>query len=338
MPTKYPIIDFFQLAREIAGNKELKPIYLIYGNESYLQNMILDEFKNRFKKENLSVNYETFYGENINFSHLANSVRMLPLGAGKQCIIIKQIEKLKAPLIKKLNYLIDNLSLKDDKIIILLFYLQKKMPSNISLDKIKQLGVVACFQKPKSFQVREWIKLKCSENQKYMSPEAVYYLQSLTDNEMGQINNEIEKLFCYFDSVSSKIEKKDIVNIFYGSAAANIFDFVDAIGEKETESALGLLKNLASSEYHELSLLAMVNRQVKLLLQSKRYINNPGKLKGELNLPQFVVNKLIKQSQKYHVEELKSAFGYLLDAEIKLKTGYFDPVIVLEQLVIKITN
>ena len=336
MATQYPIIDFFKLQKDITGNKGIKPIYLIFGNESYLQNLILNDLKNRFKKENLSVNYETFYGENLDFNHLNNSVRMLPLGAEKQCIIIKQLEKLKSPMVKKLNYLINSLSLTDKNIIILLFFLQKKIPNNISFDKIKQLGVIARFQKPKSFQVRDWIKLKCRENEKYMSSEAVYYLQRLTDNDMGQINNEIEKLFCYLNNVSSKVEKKDIVNIFYGSEAANIFDFVDAIGDKETVSALRLLKDLGSSEYHVLSLLAMINRQVKLLLQIKKYEND--QIKGDLNLPQFVVNKLIRQSQKYNIAELKSAFSYLLDAEIKLKTGYFDPVIVLEQLVIKITN
>jgi len=57
-----------------------------------------------------------------------------------------------------------------------------------------------------------------------------------------------------------------------------------------------------------------------------------------LHLPPFVIDKLIKQSQEYRLDKLKSAYRYLLDAEIKLKTGYFNPVLVLEQLVVRITE
>jgi DNA polymerase III subunit delta len=338
MTTKYVTLDFFQLQKLIAENKPLQPIYLMFGEESYLQNIILGDFKDRFQKDNCYVNYETFYGESIDFSRLANSLNTLPLGAEKQCIIVKQVDKIKTSSAYKMDSLINDLSYKDDNLIVLLFSLNKQIPTNISLNKIKQYGVIVSFQKPKLFQTKQWVNLKCRENNKEMSPEAIYYLQRLTDNNLGQINNEIEKLFCYLGEDSSRINKEDVINNFYGAVAGNIFDFVDAIGEKKTQLALSLLKKLEESEYHVLPLLAMISRQIKLILQAKRYHNDQKIIKGELHLPSFVINKLINQSQKYHLDELKSAFRYLLEAEIKLKTGYFDPVIVLEQLVIKITG
>jgi DNA polymerase-3 subunit delta len=337
MATKYPLLDYFQLQKDI-NSKPIKSVYLMVGEESYLQNMVIEQFKTRFQQDKQLVNYETFYGENLDLNRLANSLQILPLGGGKQCIIIKQLDKVKGTFAKKLDFMINNLSFCDVDLIILLFSLDKKIPVNISLDKIKQFGVVALLKKPKSFQIKQWISLKCRENHKEISSEAIYYLQRLTDNDLGQIENEMLKLFCFLDNSSPRISRDDIINIFYGTEAGNIFDFVDAIGERKTETALCLLNKLEKSEYHPLSLLAMISRQIRLILQVKRYKGDIKKLKGELHLPPFVMNKLIGQSQKYHLYELKNAYPNLLDAEIKLKTGYHDPVIILEQLVVRITK
>ena len=81
---------------------------------------------------------------------------------------------------------------------------------------------------------------------------------------------------------------------------------------------------------------AYTQRALRLIFQKKMSPNNYKKNKGDKSLPYFVVKKLITQSQRYKMGELKRAFHYLLDAEISLKTGCLLPDIVLEQLVIKI--
>jgi DNA polymerase III subunit delta len=330
-------VDFFKIQKDIEKNS-LKPIYLIYGEESYLHNVIQDTIRINFGKNKQSVNYEIFYGENIDFNSFINSVKSLPLGIEKQLVILKNFEKLGSAYAKKLEYLINNKSFQDNAITIFIFSLTKKIPTNIPLSKIRKYGSVISLKKPKSFQVKEWINQKLNEKRVKILPEALYYLQKLTDNDLGRINNEIEKILCYLGEERLKITREDVINNFFGSEEGNIFSFVDAIGEKKTGQALTLLRNLNENEYHPLSLLAMISRQLKLILKAKLYNGNQKKIKGDTNLPPFVIDKLIKQSQKYQIDNLKKTFYHLLDAEIKIKTGHFSPVMVLEQLVIKITN
>jgi len=334
---KKQIIDFFQLQKELNSNS-LKPIYLLYGEENYLHNIIQDNIKAHFCNDKQSVNYEIFYGENVDFNRFVNSIKILPLGTEKQIIILKHLEKLNASYAKKLDSLIKSKSFQDDSVIILIFSLNKKMPTCISLDRIKKYGSIVSLKKPRSYQIKQWANQKCRENHIEISPEALYYLQRLTDNDLGRMNNEIEKIFCYLGKNFSRINKEDIIHNFFGSEEGNIFNFVDAIGERKTKLALKLLEKLEENKYHPLSLLAMISRQIKLILRAKLYDGNQEKLKGELHLPPFVIDKLIKQSHQYKLEKLKNVFRHLFDAEKKLKTGYFNPVMVLEQLVIKITN
>jgi DNA polymerase-3 subunit delta len=337
MTTKYTTLDYFSLLREIEHDS-IKPIYLIYGEEAYLHNMIVDRFKIYFAKIKQSVNYETFSGEDLDFNRLANSLQTLPLGAVRQCIIVKQIEKLRATFSQKLDILLNNLPFGGNNLLILLFSNDKQIPKNISLEKIKQFGAIIALPKLKPFQIRQWIKRKCQEGHKEITEEAIYYLQRITENDLSQINSEIEKLFCFLGDTSTRINKDDVIDVFYGLQAGNIFDFVDALGERKTKDALVLLRKLEESDYHPLSLLAMINRQIRLILQTKLSSGDLKKLEGEINLPPFVIKKLISQSQKYQLCELKKAYSYLLDAEISLKTNSIPSIVILEQLVVNITG
>ncbi|MBN2394838.1 MAG: DNA polymerase III subunit delta [Candidatus Atribacteria bacterium] len=332
---KFAEFDFFQLQKDIS-HELLKPVYLIYGEEEYLHDMILGAFKERLQKEGQDFNYELFHSENVKPGDFIDAVSNLTLGAKKRFIVLKNIEQLKNSYAKKIEFTLNHLSFKDNDRLMLFFSLSKKLPTNISIDKIRENGVIAHLQKPKLSQVRQWIQMKCRENKKTITSEAVYYLQISTDNDLGKIRNEIEKIFCYLGETQNMIDKEVASKMVYGMAGGNIFDFVDAVGERKKEKALSLLKVLEDEEVHPLSILAMISRQIKLILQVKINEGKNEKMKGELNLPSFVIHKLISQSKNYQLAELKNIFQYLMDAEEKIKTGYFDPVLVLEQLIIKI--
>jgi DNA polymerase-3 subunit delta len=339
MVTKQKALDFFTVQREIENNI-VKPIYLIYGEENYLHTIILDKFKENFSKHKEPVNYETFFGEDLDFNRLVNSLQTLPLGGGIQCIIIKQAERIKVSLSEKLHSIIDKLSFKyDNNLFLLLFSNDKKIPPHINTEKITNYGSIVSLPKPNTFQTKQWIKQKCRDAQKEINEEAIYYLQRITENDFGQISNELDKLFCFLGNSTNKINKEDIIKNLYGFQAGNIFNFVDAVGDRKTGEALFLLRKLMNSgEYHPLQILAMLNRQIKFIFKAKIFSDNYKKIKGDINLPPFVIKKLVTQSKKYKLDELKKVYHYLLKAEIDLKTSSLPSDIVLEQLVMKITK
>ncbi len=332
------VLDFFAIQKEIEKDV-IAPIYLIYGEEDYLHSIIINKFKSYFLRQRQQVNYELFYGEDLDFSRLANSMQTLPFGADRQCIIIKQVERIKDSSSLKINTLIDRLSGKQDNLLILLFANEKKIPQNINTEKIANRGKIVFLSKPNMSETRKWIKMRCLEAHKDISEEAIYCLQRLTENDLVQISNELEKMFCFLGDSTIKINKDDLIRNLYGLQEGNIFDLVDAVGERKTGEALSLLRKLMNnSEYHPLQILAMLNRQILLIFKAKIFSNQAKKIKGDKNLPLFVINKLIAQSQKYNRDELIKAFQYLLGAEIVLKTSSLSPDVVLEQLIVQITK
>lgn len=338
MIAKQKVLDFFTIQNEIENNI-IKPIYLIYGEGDYFHNLIIKKFKSYFSSIEQKVNYEIFYGENLDFGQLVNSIKTLPFGMERQCIIIKQLERVKNSLSQKLNYLLDTLSWQQDNLLILLCTNEKKIPQNINTKKIVQFGQIIFLPKPTISQTKKLIKTLCQKAHKEISEEAVYCLQGLTENNFVQISNELEKLFCFLSNSTNKINKDDIIKNLYGLQEGNIFDLVDRVGERKTREALFILRKLIEyGEYHPLQILAMLNRQIRLIFKAKLYPNQIKKNKGDKNLPLFVIEKIITQSQKYSLDELKKIFHYLLDAEINLKSSSLSPDIVLEQLIVQITK
>jgi DNA polymerase-3 subunit delta len=338
MRVKERILNFLTIEKEIENNL-IKPIYLVYGEEDYLHRAFFDKIREYFSKQKQMANYEIFYGEKLDFNRLLNSLQALPLGTGMQCVVVRNLEKIKSPLMKKLTFEIDKLSFNYTNLMILLFSNGKRIPLHINSDKIAKYGAIVSLPKMNMFQTKQWIKMRCQEAQIEINEEAIYYLQRITENDLAQISNELEKLFCYLGNSKTLIDKEILIKNIYGIQGGNIFDFVDAVGVRKSDEALSLLKILMDSgEYHPLQILAMLNRQMRLIFKTKLSSYDSKKNKGDKNLPYFVLKKLTTQSQKYNVGELKKVFHYLLDAEISLKTGYLLPNLVLEQLVIKITK
>lgn len=210
---------------------------------------------------------------------------------------------------------------------------------NIKIEKIKQYGAIVNLKKLNKAQTRQLVIARCKEEQKEITDEALYYLQSVTGNDVGLISNEMDKLLCYLEGANGKITKNDVLDGLYGLRGGDIFDFVEALGVRDAARAIEYLRKLLDSdECHPLQLLAMINHRIGLIHKAKLFPNDIKIIKGDMNLPCFVVQRIIAQSQKYSLNELEMAYRSLLQAEIDLKTGSLLPNLILEQLVIDITK
>lgn len=341
MNEKQKTYDFFSIQRDFENNN-IKPIYLFYGEDNFLHSLILGKIKEHLSQHKRQVNYQVFYGEDLDFDELANSIYSLPLGFSSrdmQCIIIKQLERVKGDPLQRIDTIINNLSFEHNNRLILLFTDSKQIPKNINLEKIKSHGAIVNLKRLNKTQVKELVRMRCKEEQKVITEEALYYLQSTAGNDVSLISNELDKLLCFLGSSVVKITKNDILNNAYGLQSGDIFDFTEAFSERNAAKAIDYLRKLINKdESHPLQILAMINRQIGLLHRAKLFPNDIKIIKGDANLPYFVIQRIIVQSQKFKISELKKAYESILKAEISLKTGSLLPNLILEQLVMEITK
>ena len=154
-----------------------------------------------------------------------------------------KLDRIKAPSLQRLNSIIDELSFSDDNLIVLLFSNSKQIPQNINTKRILKYGEIVSLSKPRCYSDRQWIEEKCRKADKEIDEEAIYYLQRITENDFALICNELEKLFTFLGDSIPKINKEILMKNIYGLSEGNIFDFVDAVGERKLEKLYPCLKN-----------------------------------------------------------------------------------------------
>jgi len=323
---------------KLTKQEKIYPIYLLYGNENYLKEDISKKFRNRLiDSAYRELNYKVFYGEKLSINEVINDLETLPMISKHKLLIIKEAEKInKNDETKLINYF-NRPSLENNFSTLIIIYKEGR-PNKKLITAIKRVGVAVNFSLTDKSKLTLWIKSKFRKSDKKITQEALFYLQSIVDSDLGRLFNEIEKIDIYTKD-QKIIEKEDVMITIGGSEAVNIFKVLDAIGDKDIKNAMGGLVKLNQGNLHHLSIFAMIYRQIKLIFQTKLLLTkgfNFKEVEKKLKLPYFVVEKIIKQSKKYTFKEICKSYELLNIADLEFKDSQKEPKIILEELVVKI--
>ena len=295
---------------DLTKQDKIYPVYLFYGKENYLKEDILKKFRNRLIDSAYSeFNYNVFYGEKLSINEVINDLDTMPLISKHKLVVIKEAEKInKNDETKLINYF-NRLSLKSNFSTLIIIY-KESSPNKELITAIKRIGIAANFSITDKAKLSLWIKSKFGQSNKKITQEALFYLQSIVDSDLGRLFNEIEKIDIYTKD-KQIIEKEDVMITMGGSEAVNIFKVLDSVGDKDIINAIDGLVKLNQGNLHHLSIFAMIYRQIKLILQTKLLLAkgfNFKEVEKKLKLPYFVVEKMIKQSKKYTFKEIDKSY------------------------------
>lgn len=324
----------------LTKQEKIYPVYLFYGKENYLKEDISKKLRNRLiDPAYRELNYKVFYGDRLSINEVLNDLETLPMISKHKLLVIKEAEKINKNDETKLIDYFNRLSLKNNFSTIIIIYKEGR-PSKELITASKRLGVAVNFSVTDKAKLVSWIKSKFRQSNKKITPEALFYLQSIAGSDLGRLFNEIEKIDIYTKDQKT-IEKEDVMITIGGSEAVNIFKVLDSVGDKDIENAMDGLVKLNQGNLHHLSIFAMIYRQIKLIFQTKLLIANGSNIKEvekKLRLPYFIVNKIVRQSEKYTFKEICKSYELLNITDLEFKSSQKEPKIILEELVAKIVG
>jgi len=322
----------------LTKQEKIYPVYLFYGKENYLKEDILKKLRNRLiDPAYRELNYKVFYGEKLSINEVINDLETPPLMSEHKLVVIKEAEKIKKNDEKRLENYFNRLSLKNNFSTLIIIY-KESSPNKELITAIKRVGIVSNFNITDKAKLVLWINSKFRQSNKKITPEALFYLQSIVGSDLGRLFNEIEKIDIYTKG-QKIIEKEDVMISIGGLESVNIFKVLDSIGDKDIKNSIEGLVKLNQGNLHHLSVFAMIYRQIKLILQTKLLLAggfNFKEVEKKLKLPYFVVEKIIKQSKKYTFKEICKSYELLNIADLELKDSQKEPKIILEELVMNI--
>ena len=168
--------------------------------------------------------------------------------------------------------------------------------------------------------MKNWIKNYISEREGEVEQRALDKLIEYIGSDLWRMANEINKLLNY----SKTIKLEDIELLVKPEIDLNIFEMVDALGQKNKTRVLNLFNQHLEKGDDEFYLLSMFVYQIRNLLRIK---STP---LAKLDLHPFVIRKTQYQAKNFTFEELKKIYYQLMTIDLEAKTGKSDIMTALE--------
>lgn len=313
---------------------QLKPLYLLYGEEAYLRRQYRDRLKQAIIGED-TMNSHYYEGKGIAIGEIIDLAETLPFFAEKRLIIIENSGLFKSGG----EQLADYLGAQAETAFFLFVEAEVDKRSRL-YKKVQSKGCAVEFGIQDEATLKRWILGMVKKEGKNISSASLTLLLEKTGTDMENIRKEMEKLFCYClekDSISAQ----DIEEICIKQLSSHIFDMINAIAEKKQKKALELYYELLGLKEPPMRILFLIARQFNLLLQvkelSKKGFQN--KAIGEkTGLAGFIAGKYVTQASRFQSSELHRAVTACVEAEEAIKTGRMSDHMSVELLIIRYSS
>jgi DNA polymerase-3 subunit delta len=185
-----------------------------------------------------------------------------------------------------------------------------------------------------------WIRQRAKEYGTSIEDQAAAALATYVTGDLAALSNELRKLAAYAGP-GRTITRPDVQLLVNQAAEADIFELVDAVGQRDRAKALRALHTLLDKGERPERILVMIGRQVRILLQTRESLDN-GRSQDEISrltgLHPFPLRKALDQSRLFRLPILEAMHREVLATDLSIKTGGSTPGVALDLLVSALTS
>ena len=321
--------------------------YIFHGEDTHTQKEKLDELKAKLgDPAMLDLNTTRLNGKGLTVGQLQDACNAVPFLAPKRLVIVENLlsEKLDK---KYLDALVEYLPTLPDST--RLFFMEEKpLSAKHRLLKLAdeprpdgkkgKLGYARAFERPQGGQLDRWIIQRAEQFGGQINPRAANVLAMNVGNNLALLDQEIQKMVMYkgLSESPAPITAEDVQLLSPYAAEANIFDLVDALGNRNGRRAAELLQKKLDEGTEPFLLFSMFVRQFRLLLQVKELVDEGQRAPAvaqTLKMHSFVAGKMVQQCQSFSMAQMEQIYGHLLEIDVRVKTGQSDMITALNLLV-----
>lgn len=335
--------------------------YIFHGEEDFLRAAELKKLRDKMGDPQFAaLNITTLDGRRLSFAELRHHADAVPFLADKRLVIVEGMlarldppkkrpggseeaeeqeqesdPELKEQLLAYLPHLPETTRL----VFVETKTLAKNNPILKLAEKDKRAAYVRHFVAPSLQELPNWIVQHTERKGYTIEFSAANDLALYVGPNLRALDAELEKLIAYRHG--ERIRRQDVQAMVAPAQEANIFELVDAMGQRQTRTALELVHNQLCQNANEFYLLSMITRQYRLLLQIRDLVARgltAEQIQKQLDLHPFVARKMLEQSRHYSVEQLERIMHRLLETDVALKTGRLEPLLAFDLLVIELAK
>lgn len=318
-----------------ARQADLKPVYLIISEQRMLMDHGVTALQKRVAEiASLEFNSDSFDGENVNADDVVAACNTLPFASERRLVVVRNVDKMNKDSVDVLTSYAANPSPTT-----VLAMTATKFAKNLRLYKaVDALGGIWERKAPTRVELPKTVRSMFAERGKEISLDAAELFVEFVGKDLQQLSVEIDKAASF---VGERVEvtRVDIEETAASTAERSIFDFTDAIAERDCRRALRLASELIGEGQSVYGLHAMAVRTVRELITAQslleRGTGDANAIASALGRPSWTVKKVPRQARSFARGELVDLLRAASEAEAKMKTSR-DARLVLERWIVKV--
>ena len=319
-------MKFVELKKDL--QKEIRPAYLISGNDRFLCYSALEQIKQALNISLAEFNYVIMDGATVSLQDIVESASVFPFVDQYRAIQINNFSiKNKAKEDKLLNYLKNPMR----ECVLIFFSIDQ---SDALKPYLSLICSVDC-DKLGADVLAQTLKVKFEKNGAKISKEAIETLILFCNNDMARISGESDKLISFADGkeISVDMVKKLVVE----DKEYQVFELAEFIAKNDKFKALDLAETLSNDKKGGFSILTpLYNNYRRVLYVAINKDKTDSELASLLGVKEYAVKMVKSQAKVFSPRSLKKIVDMLYDADRNIKMGKIKEDIAMYQVILNI--
>ncbi len=313
---------------------KIQRYYFFHGEEEYLKWKRIRNLVNKFVEPGFRDFDYTFYeGRGLDGATLINTVSSSPFGSPLRVTVVRNFHKMlpkhqetvvkfidKIPEYSTLVLEVGELKYQDKR---------KKIYKTLMANKDSNRE----FKKPDPAEAIKLMAEFAGELQINISEKALDYLVETVGQDIGILEQELQKVATYADGRES-VTEDDIAHLIGAGTLGTVSDLPIKIGQRDISGALKLLHKLLLKKESEGTILFRIKDYFLKLNAAKMYkASSPYALMKSLRCSKMVAEEVAKAAPGISSSAIIDCLHDIYEAEISLKSARLKKNIMLINLV-----
>lgn len=152
--------------------------------------------------------------------------------------------------------------------------------------------------------------------------------------DMMFLHTTLERVALYVGE-TRQIGPSDVEECVVRTKEEVVWDFVDAVGEKQLPKAMLILDGMLEHGQEPIAVTALVGRHFRQLWTVKSLLQQgcpPQNIDKEIGVHSFVAQKLVQRARRFSDDQLQAVHTAIYETDVELKSLRIAPRLQLEAL------
>jgi DNA polymerase-3 subunit delta len=287
------------------------------GDEPYYIDAISDFIaKSVLTEEERGFNQVVLYGRDVTIDDVVSNAKRYPMMAEKQVIIVREAQDLSRTIENLVGYATN----PQPSTVLVMCYKYKKLDARKKLSKVlKKTGELFESKKLYDNQVPNWISRVLQGKGHTITPKAALMLVEFLGNDLGKVNNELEKLLLIIkpgEQITPQIIERNIGI----SKDFNNFELQNALGAKDFKKAYRIITYFSQNpKDHPIVLTVALLYSFFSKLLKYHSLTNKSEAAKVLGVNPYFLKDYQQAAGNYPMKKVSSIISVIRDVDLKSK-------------------